>query len=66
MGASRNIADLGDGTATDIGARVYLNPTTISANYTIPANYNAGNFGPITVATGVTVTVPNGSTWTVV
>jgi hypothetical protein len=66
MGLSRNIADLGDGLAVDIGAKVYLNPTTIDANYTIPTNFNAGNFGTITIATGVTVTVPSGSTWTIV
>lgn len=65
MGASRNLADLGSD-VSETGVRLYLNPTTISSNYTIPTNYNAGNFGPITVATGVTVTVPDGSTWTVV
>jgi hypothetical protein len=27
---------------------------------------NAGTFGPITVASGVTVTVPPGGVWTVV
>jgi hypothetical protein len=44
----------------------FVNPTTISANYTLPTNYNAMTAGPITVASGVTVTVPSGSTWTVV
>jgi hypothetical protein len=27
---------------------------------------NAGTFGPVAVASGVTVTVPSGSVWTVV
>lgn len=44
----------------------FVNPTTVSANYIIPTNYNAMTGGPITVASGVTVTVPSGSTWTVV
>lgn len=44
----------------------YENDITINTNYTITTNKNAGTFGPVSVANGVTVTVPNGSTWTVV
>ena len=44
----------------------YLNDTVVSVSYSIPSGKNAGTFGPITVATGVTVEVPSGSTWTVV
>lgn len=49
----------------DIAGTFFVNPITISANYTIPTNYNAGTFGPISINSGVTVTVPSGSTWTV-
>lgn len=49
----------------DIAGAFFVNPTTISANYTIPTNCNAMNAGPISVNSGVTVTVPSGSTWTV-
>jgi trimeric autotransporter adhesin len=45
---------------------LYENSATISANYTIGSGNNAMSAGPITVSTGVTVTVPTGSTWTVV
>jgi hypothetical protein len=45
---------------------MWENATTIAANYTIGTNNNAMSAGPITVNTGVTVTVPTGSTWTVV
>jgi hypothetical protein len=45
---------------------LWENAATISSNYTIGTNNNAMSAGPITVATGVTVTVPTGSTWTVV
>jgi hypothetical protein len=45
---------------------LYENSATISANYTIGSGNNAMSAGPITVASGVTVTVPTGSTWTVV
>lgn len=44
----------------------YENDQTVTANYTITAGKNAGSFGPITVNGGVTVTVPSGSTWTIV
>lgn len=42
------------------------NGKTVTANYTITTNNNAGSFGPITINSGVTVTVPTGSVWTVV
>ena len=44
----------------------YLNDITITKNYTIPVGKNAGTFGPVTVNSGISVTVPTGSTWTVV
>lgn len=44
----------------------YLNNQTITQNYTVPANQNAMSAGPLTIATGVTVTVSDGATWTVV
>ena len=42
------------------------NGITVTANYTIGSGKNAGTFGPVTIDSGVTVTVPIGSTWTVV
>jgi hypothetical protein len=45
---------------------LYENNATISANYSISSGNNAISAGPITVNSGVTVTVPSGSTWTVV
>lgn len=45
---------------------LYENSATISANYTIGTGNNAMSAGPITVNTGVTVTVPTGSTWVIV
>jgi hypothetical protein len=38
----------------------------VNTSYTIPTLQNAGTFGPVTVASGVTVTVPPGGVWTVV
>ena len=42
------------------------NDQTITGNYTITNGKNAGSFGPITIQSGVTVTVGSGETWTVV
>ena len=42
------------------------NSATISANYTITTGNNALSAGPITINSGVTVTVPSGSTWSVI
>ena len=42
-----------------------LNDQIVTANYTIPTGKNAGTFGPVTVANGITVTVSDGSVWTI-
>lgn len=44
----------------------YENTTMINTSYTITTNKNAMTAGPVTIADGVTVTVPTGSTWSVV
>lgn len=38
----------------------------ISASFTIPAGFNHGVFGPMTIESGNTVTVSTGATFTVV
>jgi hypothetical protein len=45
---------------------IVVNSQTVSADYTIASGDNGGSFGPVTVASGITVTVSSGSTWTVV
>jgi hypothetical protein len=45
---------------------IFVNSQAISADYTIAATDNGGSFGPVTVNTGVTVTVSSGAVWTVV
>lgn len=44
----------------------YENDTVVTTAYTITSGKNAMTAGPITINNGITVTVPNGSTWTVV
>lgn len=45
---------------------IQLNTQTISANYTIPTGYNGMSAGPITISSGVVVTIPSGSSWSIV
>lgn len=51
------------GTAT--GAFIQ-NDIDVTSDFTITTGKNAGSFGPITIDSGVTVTVPSGSVWTIV
>lgn len=44
----------------------YENDTNITVDYTITTGKNAMSAGPITVNNGVTVTVPDGSVWSIV
>lgn len=44
----------------------YENGQTVTANYTITSGTNAMSAGDITIDTGVTVTVPTGSSWVIV
>ena len=56
------------GGATGAGgdAIFWENDQNVTTNYTISTNKNAMTAGPVTIDSGVTVTVPSGSTWTVV
>ena len=49
-----------------VSSGVIENAKTISSNYTVSTNFNAMSAGPMTVASGVSVTVPSGSAWTIV
>lgn len=49
----------------EAGNGIFVNATTVSANYTIAAGYNGLSVGPMTIASGVVVTVTSGQIWTV-
>ena len=54
------------GSGGGVGSTVQIEYlTTISTNYSVTSGANAIGIGPITVASGVSVTVPSGSNWTV-
>ena len=56
----------GGATGPGTDAVFWENDQTVSDDYTITNNKNAGSFGPITIAAGKTVTVGAGEVWTVV
>lgn len=44
----------------------YENSQTVTQSYTLTTGKNAMSAGPITIDTGVTVTIPTGSVWTII
>ena len=59
-------ASVGGG-ATGAGSDTvfYENTKVVTGNYTITASNNAHSVGPITINSGVSVTIPTGSRWVV-
>jgi len=57
----------GELTAAEViaGNGIFVNNQTISTSYTIPTGYSASSTGPVTIASGKSVTVPSGSRWVV-
>jgi hypothetical protein len=55
-------------TATTMNASngIITNSATVSASYSIPSGSNGLSAGPVSVASGVTVTIPSGSVWSIV
>ena len=47
------------------GGVIFENSLTISANYTLSTSKNGLSVGPITIGSGVTVTIPSGQRWVV-
>ena len=48
------------------GNGIYVNSKTVATSYTIASGYSGMSAGPVTVASGQTVTVASGSRWVVV
>ena len=44
---------------------LFVNATTVAASYTIQTGYNAQSVGPVTIASGQSVTVTSGQRWLV-
>jgi hypothetical protein len=57
---------IGGGATGNGGDQVFVeNSQVVTASYQIPATKNASSVGPITINSGVSVTVPSGSRWVV-
>ena len=56
---------IGGGGGASADGVIYENATTISNNYTLTSGTNGFSVGAITIATGVTVTIPTGQRWVI-
>lgn len=78
LDASNNATPLGAATGTSFTASaavtgsvvsatngILINNKTIGATYTLPSGYNGSSVGPVTLSSGVVVTVPTGQRWVV-
>jgi hypothetical protein len=61
----QSILGSGDLSTNAAGGAITTNITNISANYTFPVGTNGMSVGPITIASGVSVTVTSGQRWVV-
>lgn len=64
-GTSFQLSGGGGSGATGSGV-FYENNQTLAADYTLATGKNAMSAGPITINSGVTVTVPTGAVWSIV
>ena len=53
------------GGGASAGGAIYENTQTITANYTMTTGTNGHSVGPITINSGIVVTIPSGSSWLV-
>jgi hypothetical protein len=59
-------SQIGGGATGGGGDTVFVeNGRTVTTNYTLSTNKNAESVGPITVNSGITVTIPSGARWVV-
>ena len=54
-----------NGSGASAGGAVYENSQNITADYTMTVGNNGESVGPVTVASGVTVTIPAGSRYVI-
>lgn len=60
-------SSIGGGATGGGSDRVFLeNDNTVAFDYTLSSNRNAVSAGPVTIQTGVTVTIPSGASWSIV
>ena len=63
---SNDIVTISGGATGGGGDQVFVqNQMVVTTNYTLPTGFNAESVGPITINSGVTVTVPSGQRWVI-
>ncbi len=60
-----SLTSIGGATGGGSDAIFYENGKTVTTNYTITTGSNAMSTGPVTIKSGVTVTIPSGSRWVI-
>ena len=60
------VSTASDNVAFTSDTPIYENTQIIRSSYSITTGSNAMSAGPITIADGVIVTIPNGSEWSIV
>jgi len=65
-GDGSNLTGISTSPTADTGGAIFENSQTISANHTIPVGSNGMSAGPVTVNNNITLTISNGSTYTIV
>ena len=69
MNSGATAPEWGDAVAGATGGSTdkifWENGQTVTADYTITNNHNAGTWGPVTINSGVTVTIGDGEYWTI-
>ena len=59
-------SQIGGGATGGGGDQVFVeNGVTVTTNYTLSTNKNAESVGPITVNSGITVSIPSGARWVI-
>jgi hypothetical protein len=66
VSGTASIVEIGGGGGSGSSQGVILeSQQTISSNYTLTSSYNGISAGPVEVANGVTVEVPQNATWAI-
>jgi hypothetical protein len=63
---SQGSSNLGSAVGGGTDRIFFENDKTITTNYEITANRNAMTAGPVTINSGITITIPTGSRWVIV
>ena len=64
--ASGSIVGISGGATGGGGDQVFVqNQMIVTTSYALPSGFNAESVGPITINSGVTVTIPSGPRWVI-